>query len=178
MSAINSKLPIIVFLDDWYVVIDFVVRVVCLWKLEGTALIPVSDGLSMFSFFYQRCNLLYITCTLMCNVSFVVVPSGVTCDEAFWWNNTNTIIVITQIYIYIYIYIYRVGFLPEETYFFQDTRIKVEETYFFLFCPDKTGRNWTKLEKTMKAQKCWKNIIIKLNYLQKIIMIMVTNAFG
>ena len=44
----------------------------------------------------------------------------------------------------------RVGFLPEETYFFRDTRKKVEETYFFQFCPDKTGRNWTKLEKTMK----------------------------
>ena len=44
----------------------------------------------------------------------------------------------------------RVGFLPEETYFFQDTRKKVEETYFFQFCPDKTGRNWTKLEKTEK----------------------------
>ena len=44
----------------------------------------------------------------------------------------------------------RVGFLPEETYFFQDTRKKVEETYFFQFCPDKTGRNWTKLEKTVK----------------------------
>ena len=44
----------------------------------------------------------------------------------------------------------RVGFLPEETYFFQDTRKKVEETYFFQFCPEKTGRNWTKLEKTMK----------------------------
>ena len=46
--------------------------------------------------------------------------------------------------------IIRVGFLPEETYFFQDTRKKVEETYFFRFCPDKTGRNWTKLEKTVK----------------------------
>ena len=45
---------------------------------------------------------------------------------------------------------YRVGFLPEETYFFQDTRKKVEETYFFQFCPDQTGRNWTKLEKTVK----------------------------
>ena len=44
----------------------------------------------------------------------------------------------------------RVGFFPEETYFFQDTRKKVEETYFFQFCPDKTGRNWTKLEKTVK----------------------------
>ena len=44
----------------------------------------------------------------------------------------------------------RVGFLPEETYFFRDTRKKVEETYFFQFCPDKTGRNWTKLEKTVK----------------------------
>ena len=44
----------------------------------------------------------------------------------------------------------RVGFLPEETYFFRDARKKVEETYFFQFCPDKTGRNWTKLEKTMK----------------------------
>ena len=44
----------------------------------------------------------------------------------------------------------RVGFLPEETYFFQDTRKKVEETYFFRFCPDKTGRNRTKLEKTVK----------------------------
>ena len=39
----------------------------------------------------------------------------------------------------------RVGFLLEETYFFRDTRKKVEETYFFQFCPDKTGRNWTKL---------------------------------
>ena len=39
----------------------------------------------------------------------------------------------------------RVGFLPEETYFFRDTRKKVEETYFFQFCSDKTGRNWTKL---------------------------------
>ena len=46
--------------------------------------------------------------------------------------------------------IVRVGFLPEETYFFRDTRKKVEETYFFQFCPDKTGRNWTKLEKTVK----------------------------
>ena len=44
----------------------------------------------------------------------------------------------------------RVGFLPEETYFFRDTRKKVEETYFFQFCPDKTGRNWTKVEKTVK----------------------------
>ena len=26
----------------------------------------------------------------------------------------------------------------------------MEETYFFQFCPDKTGRNWTKLEKTVK----------------------------
>ena len=34
--------------------------------------------------------------------------------------------------------------------FFRDTRKKVEETYFFQFCPDKTGRNWTKLEKTVK----------------------------
>ena len=41
----------------------------------------------------------------------------------------------------------RVGFLPEETYFFRDTRKKVEETYFFQFCPDKTGRNWKKLWK-------------------------------
>ena len=41
----------------------------------------------------------------------------------------------------------RVGFLPEETYFFRDTRKKVEETYFFRFYPDKTGRNWTKLWK-------------------------------
>ena len=45
---------------------------------------------------------------------------------------------------------YRVGFFPEETYFFRDTRKKVEETYFFQFCPDKTGRSWTKLEKTVK----------------------------
>ena len=29
---------------------------------------------------------------------------------------------------------------------------KVEETYLFQFCPDKTGRNWTKLEKTMKEE--------------------------
>ena len=40
-----------------------------------------------------------------------------------------------------------VGFLPEETYFFQDTRKKVDETYFFQFCPEKTGRNWKKLWK-------------------------------
>ena len=33
----------------------------------------------------------------------------------------------------------RVGFLPEETYFFRDTRKKVEEIYFFQFCLDKTG---------------------------------------
>ena len=49
----------------------------------------------------------------------------------------------------------RVEFLPEETYFSGTPGIKVEETYFFQFCPDKTGRNWTKLEKTMK-EKCWK----------------------
>ena len=72
----------------------------------------------------------------------------------------------------------RVGFLPEETYFFRDTRKKVEETYFFQYCPDKTGRNWTKLEKTMKeVRNAGKNIITILNYLEKIIMIMVTNAF-
>ena len=51
--------------------------------------------------------------------------------------------------IYIFVVV-RVGFLPEETYFFRDTRKKVEETYFFQFCPDKTGRNWTKVEKTVK----------------------------
>ena len=42
---------------------------------------------------------------------------------------------------------HRIGFLPEETFFFRDTRKKVEENYFFQFCPDKTGRNWTKPEK-------------------------------
>ena len=70
----------------------------------------------------------------------------------------------------------RVGFLPEETYFFQDIRKKVEETCFFKFCADKTGRNWTKLEKNCeRCQLCWKKIIIILNFLLKI---MVRNAFG
>ena len=31
------------------------------------------------------------------------------------------------------------------------THFFAPETYFFQFCPDKTGRNWTKLEKTMKG---------------------------
>ena len=65
----------------------------------------------------------------------------------------------------------RVGFLPEETYFFRDTRKKVEETYFFQFCPDKTGRNWIKLEKTWKMSEMLEKIIIILNFLQKIICI-------
>ena len=51
-----------------------------------------------------------------------------------------------------------------------------------LFLPVLSGQNWKKLDKTGKNyerdQKCWKKIIIILNYLQKIIMIMVTNAFG
>ena len=51
----------------------------------------------------------------------------------------------------------RVGFLPEETHFFRDTRKKVEETYFFQFCPGKTGRNWTKLEKLWKMSEMLEN---------------------
>ena len=47
-----------------------------------------------------------------------------------------------------------------------------------LFLPVLSGQNWKKLDKTGRAQNCWKKIIIILNYLQKIIMIMVTNAFG
>ena len=51
-----------------------------------------------------------------------------------------------------------------------------------LFLPVLSGQNWKKLDKTGKnydrGQNCWKKIIIILNYLQKIIMIMVTNAFG
>ena len=43
----------------------------------------------------------------------------------------------------------RVGFLPEEMYFFQDTRKKLENSYFFQFLPEETGwngRNWKKLK--------------------------------
>ena len=43
----------------------------------------------------------------------------------------------------------RVGFLPEEIYFFQDAGKKVEKSYFLQFIPDKTGRNgkkWKKLK--------------------------------
>ena len=51
-----------------------------------------------------------------------------------------------------------------------------------LFLPVLSGQYWKKLDKTGKnyerGQKCWKKIITILNYLQKIIMIMVTNAFG
>ena len=73
---------------------------------------------------------------------------------------------------YIILHTARVGFLPEETYFFRDTRKKMEETYFFQFCPDKTGRNWTKLDKTVKdVRNAGKKIIIILNFLQKIICI-------
>ena len=62
-----------------------------------------------------------------------------------------------------YLLLTRVGFLPEETYFFQDTRKKVEETYFFRFCPDKTGRNWTKLEqgKSEGFESCDRPIVRK-----------------
>ena len=35
----------------------------------------------------------------------------------------------------------RVGFLPEEMYFFQDARKKLENSYFFQFLPEETGRN-------------------------------------
>ena len=41
-------------------------------------------------------------------------------------------------------------------------------TYFFQFCPDKTGQNW---EKTWKMSEMVEKIIIKLNFLQKIICI-------
>ena len=51
-----------------------------------------------------------------------------------------------------------------------------------LFLPVLCGQNWKKLDKTGKnyerGQKCWKKVITILNYLQKIIMIMVTIAFG
>ena len=35
----------------------------------------------------------------------------------------------------------RVGFLLEEMYFFQDARKKLENSYFFQFLPEETGRN-------------------------------------
>ena len=40
----------------------------------------------------------------------------------------------------------RVGFLPEEMYFFQDAWKKLENSYFFQFLPEETGRNWKKLK--------------------------------
>ena len=43
----------------------------------------------------------------------------------------------------------RVGFLPEETYFFQDTWKKLEKTgskWFFHFIPEESGRNWNKVK--------------------------------
>ena len=40
----------------------------------------------------------------------------------------------------------RVGFLPEETYFFRDGRKKVEETISSGFLPSKSGRKWKKPE--------------------------------
>ena len=35
----------------------------------------------------------------------------------------------------------RVVFLPEEMYFFRDTRRKLEDSYFFQFLPEEIGRN-------------------------------------
>ena len=35
----------------------------------------------------------------------------------------------------------RVGFLPEEMYFFQDAQKKLENSYFFQFLPEEIGRN-------------------------------------
>ena len=57
--------------------------------------------------------------------------------------------------IHLAIPISRVGFLPEEMYFFQDARKKLENSYFFQFLPEETGwngRNWKKLKypKTLK----------------------------
>ena len=40
----------------------------------------------------------------------------------------------------------RVGFLPEEMYFFQDARKKLENSYFFQFLPEETGRNRKQLK--------------------------------
>ena len=40
----------------------------------------------------------------------------------------------------------RVGFLPEETYFFQDTWKKLEKTGRKWFFPLYSGRKWKKLE--------------------------------
>ena len=37
----------IMFLDDWWVMRNFIVRVACLWRIEVIILIPVSDSLSM-----------------------------------------------------------------------------------------------------------------------------------
>ena len=67
----------------------------------------------------------------------------------------------------------RVGFLPEETYFFWDTRKKSGRN---LFIPVLSGQNWKKLDKTGKNYERGNagKIITILNYLQKIIIIMVT----
>ena len=103
VSAINSKLPIIVFLDDWYVVIDFVVRVVCLWTMEGTTLIPVSDGLSIFSFSPKMLSFIYYlytdvqcffrSCTEWCNLWWGILVK----QHQYHYFNHSTV------YIYIYI---------------------------------------------------------------------------
>ena len=69
----------------------------------------------------------------------------------------------------------RVGFLPEETYFFQDTRKKWKKPISSGFVRTKleeTGQNWKKL---WKMSEMLEKFMIILNFLQKI---MVTNAFG
>ena len=43
---------------------------------------------------------------------------------------------------------YRVRKLPEENGFFREEWKKLEKRYFFQFLPEKTGRNWKKLEET------------------------------
>ena len=51
----------------------------------------------------------------------------------------------------------RVGFLPEEMYFFQDARKKLENSYFFQFLPEETGwngRNWKKLKYPKMLKIC------------------------
>ena len=40
----------------------------------------------------------------------------------------------------------RVGFLPEETYFFQDAWKKLEKTGRKWFIPEESGRNWNKVK--------------------------------